>query len=35
MAGAAPESARELVIKLFDAAHQAACAAKPYGVGRA
>jgi len=35
MVGAAPESAHELVIELFDAAHRAACAATPYGVGRA
>ncbi len=35
MVGAAPQSARELVIELFDAAHAAACAATPYGAGRA
>lgn len=35
MVGASPESARALVIELFDAAHQAACAAMPYEAGRA
>jgi hypothetical protein len=35
MVGAAPESVRELVTELFDAAHRAACAATPYGAGRA
>lgn len=35
MVAASPESARELVIELFDAAHRAACAASPYEAGRA
>lgn len=35
MVGATPESARELVVELFDAAHRAACAAIPYEAGRA
>lgn len=35
MVGAAPESAHELVTELFDGAHRAACAATPYGAGRA
>lgn len=35
MVGATPDSAYELVVELFDAAHQAACAASPYEAGRA
>lgn len=35
MVGALPDSTRELVIELFDAAYEAARAAPPYGAGRA